>query len=189
MARITKISSTLSVAATMLLEACSGSGTEVAGPAPVPNTTAPQLLASWETDCIITQNSGSTSTTTSASGGSDGGSISGGEAYRNTAVFSPDGRVEFTTEYYATANCNANTLAGVNRYNAVYFIGDPALANDGSPVTEIDISDVASTTYSIFQVVSDSELYLGEGAASSSGNDGGSDATRLDGLGPRMLKR
>ncbi len=189
MAGITKISATLSVAATVLLEACGGSGTDASGPTPVANTTAPELLGSWGTDCIITQNSGSTSTTTSASGGTGGGSISGGEAYRSSAVFNQDGRVEFTTEYYATANCNANTLAGVTRYNAVYFVGGPATSNDGSPVTAIDIADAASTTYSIFQVVTNSDLFLGETSASSAGNDGGSNATRLDGLGPRFLKQ
>jgi hypothetical protein len=172
----------------MLLEACSSSGSD-SGPAAVANTAAPQLIASWETDCIITENSGSTSTVTSASGGSGGGSISGGEAFRTAAVFRQDGHVEFTTEYYATANCNANTLAGLGRYNAVYYVGDTALANDGSPVTAIDISDSTNTTYSIFQVVADSELYLGETAASSTGNDGDTEATRHDGLGARMLKQ
>lgn len=189
MAGITKISATLSVAATVLLEACGGSGTDASGPTPVANTTAPELLGAWGTDCIITQNSGSTSTTTSASGGTGGGSISGGEAYRSTAVFNQDGRVEFTTEYYATANCNANTLAGVTRYNAVYFIGGPATANDGSPVTELDIADAASTTYSIFQVATGVELFLGDTTASSAENDGGSTLTRLDSLGPGFLRQ
>lgn len=183
-----KISTSLSIAATVLLEACSSSSTD-AGPTPVPNTTAPELLATWATDCIITQNSGPTNTLTSASGSSGGGSISDGEAYISRGVFNQDGRVEFATEYYATANCNPNTLAGTSRYNAVYYIGDASLAADGSPVTEIDFSDGGSTTYSIFQVVSDSELYLGEAAASSAGNDGSGTATRLDGLGARMLKR
>ncbi len=188
MAKINKISATLSVAATVLLEACSSSGGDSSGPTPVPNTTAPQLLATWATDCIITQNTGST-TVTQASGGGGGGSIAGGEAYRSLAVFNQDGRVEFSTEYYATANCNTNTLAGTNRYNAVYFVGGGGQVNDGGPpVTEIDISDARSTTYSIFRVVID-ELYLGETTASSPDMDGSGEATRLDGLGPRMLKR
>jgi len=186
MAQIKKISATLSVAATVLLEACSSSGSSDSGPAPVANTTAPQLVGTWQTDCIVTQNSGSTTTTTGASGG---GSISGGAAYRNNAIFNQDGRVERFTESYATSNCNANTLSALNRYNAVYFVGGTRLANDGSQVIEIDYSDSNSTTYSIFQVVNDSELYLGDASASSTGNDGSSEASRYDGLGPRMLKQ
>ena len=156
MPQFKKISSTLSVAATVLLEACSSGGSD-SGPTPVPNTTAPQLLATWKTDCIITQNSGSTTTVTQASGGSGGGSISGGAAYINRIVFNQDGRVEFSTEYYATSNCNTNTLAGLNRYNSVYLVGGASLANDGSPVTEIDYGDSSSSTYSIFQDISGTE--------------------------------
>jgi len=188
MAQIKKISATLSVAATVLLEACS-SGSSDSGPTPVANTTAPQLVATWQTNCIVTQNSGSTTTTTGSSGGSGGGSISGGAAYRSSAIFNQDGRVELFTESYATSNCNANTLSALNRYNAVYFVGGTSLANDGSQVIEIDYSDPNSTTYSIFQVVNDAELYLGDSSASSAGNDGSSEATRYDGLGPRMLKQ
>ena len=187
MAQIKKISTTLSVAATVLLEACS-SGSSDSGPTPVANTTAPQLVATWQTDCIVTQNSGSTTTVTQASGGSGGGSISGGAAYRSSAIFNQDGRVEFFTESYATSNCNANTLSALNRYNAVYFVGGTSLANDGSQVIEIDYSDSNSTTYSIFQVVNDTELYLSDATTSSAGNDGSSEASRYDGLGPRMLK-
>ena len=189
MAQFKKISATLSVAATVLLEACSSSGSSESGPTPVANTTAPQLVATWQSDCIVTQNSGSTTTTTGASGGSGGGSISGGAAYRSSAIFSQDGRVELFTESYATSNCNANTLSALNRYNAVYFVGGTSLANDGSQVIEIDYRDSNSSTYSIFQVVNDSELYLGDASASSAGNDGSSEASRYDGLGPRMLKQ
>ncbi len=189
MAHMKKISSTLSVAATVLLEACSSSGSDASGPTPVANTTAPELLAAWETaDCVIIQNSGST-TTTSASGGSGGGSISGGEAYRARVEFTQNGRVEFSTEYYATANCNPNTLNTISNYRAVYFVGDPATAGNGSAVTEIDIGHLSGTTFSIFQVVNDTELRMGEAAMSTPGNDGSSETSRLDGLGPRMLKQ
>lgn len=190
MAKINKITTSLSVAATVLLEACSSSGGDTASlPTPVANTIAPQLVATWETDCIMTQNAGST--VTGASGGGGGGSVAGGEAYRTQAVFNQDGRVAFTTEYYANALCNANTLAGLNQYNAVYFIGNGVDANDGSPVTEIDIADSGSTTYSIFQVAG-SELYLGDATRSSPGMDGSSEVKRLDGLNSAstsMLKR
>lgn len=192
MAHIKKISSTLSVAATVLLEACSSGGSESAsGPAPVANTVAPQLAGTWQTACIATQTSTpSPNTVTQASGGGGGGSggVSDGAAYRNSAIFNLDGRVEFLRENFATSNCNANTLSGLNRYNAVYFVGDASLANDGSQVTEIDYSDVNSTTYSIFQLINSTELYLGDAAASSPGFDGSSDASRYDGLGPRMLR-
>ena len=188
MAHIRKISTSLSVAATVLLEACSSSGSSESGPTPVPNTAAPQLIATWQTDCIVTQNSGSTTTVTQASGGSGDGSISGGEAYRTSAVFSQDGRVEMFNEIYATSNCNPNTVAGIHRYNAVYFIGASGFANDGSTVTAINFNDSNSTTYSIFQLVNDNDLYLGDAQASTAGNDGSSEAARYDGLGPRMFK-
>lgn len=187
MAHIKKITSSLSVAATVLLEACSSSGSD-SGPTPVANTAAPQIVATWQTNCIVTQNSGSTTTTTQASGGGGGGSISGGEAYRSKAVFNQDGRVELSTEIYATSNCNANTLSSVNLYNAVYFVGGASIANDSSQVTEIKYSDSSSSTYSIFQVLNGTSLYLGDAATSSPGNDGSSEAARLDGLGVEMLK-
>jgi len=187
MAQIKKITSSLSVAATVLLEACSSSGSD-SGPTPVANTTAPQLVATWETDCTVTQISGSGSTVTQASGGGGGGSISGGAAYRSKAVFNQDGRVVLSTEIYATSNCNANTLSSVNQYNAVYFVGGATLANDSSPAIEIKYSDPSSSTYSIFQVVNNTSLYLGDASTSSPGYDGNSEATRLDGLGAEMLK-
>jgi len=189
MIHINKITSALSVATTVLLQACSSTGSDSAAPAPVANTTAPQLVAAWQTDCITTENS-SSSTTTQASGGSGGnGGVSGGAAYRNTAVFNQDGRVQFSTENFATSNCNANTLSGYGSYDAVYFIGEAGLANDGSPVTAFSYSDATATTYSIFQVVNGSALYLGDSATSSTGKDGASITTRLDGLGSRFSKK
>jgi hypothetical protein len=191
MAHFKKITTTLSVATTVLLEACSsaGSGSEP-GPEPVPNTTAPELVATWQTSCVLTSNSGS-STVTQASGGTGSGSggTADGEAFRSTAVFNQNGRVEFSIEYFATSNCNANTLSGTGLFNAVYFVGETGLANDGSLVTAISYSDSSSTTYSIFQVLNGLDLYLGDETASSPGNDGSSTATRLDGLGPKMLKQ
>jgi len=191
MAHFKKITATLSVATTVLLEACSSAGSDpVSSPAPVPNTLAPELVATWQTSCVITSNSGS-STVTQASGGSGSGSggTSGGEAFRSTAIFNQDGRVEFSIEYFSTSNCNANTLSSTGRYNAVYFIGEAGLANDGSPVTGVSYSDSSSTTYSIFQVINGSDLYLGDETTSSPGNDGSSKANQFDGLGPRMLKQ
>jgi hypothetical protein len=190
MAHFKKITSALSIATTVLLQACGSTGSDsAAAPAPVANNVAPQLVATWQTDCIITQNS-SSSTTTQASGGSGGGGgVSGGAAYRKTAVFKQDGGVEFSTENFATSNCNANTLSAYGRYDAVYFVGEAGLANDGSPVTEFSYSDSTTTTYSIFQIVNSVTLYLGDGAASTAGNDGASITTRLDGLGPKFSKK
>lgn len=193
MARLNKISTTLTIAASILLEACSSSGTDAnSGPAPTPNTTAPQLVATWQSDCIITQNSGSGSTTTQASGGGGGGSggTSGGEAFQDTVVFNQDGRVAFSTEYYSTSNCNANTLSGTGHYDAVYVIGAPGFDINGSPVTQISYSDSSSTTYSIFDTINgDVDLYLGNKEASTPGQDGSTEANRLDGLGDKLSKQ
>lgn len=184
-----KISTTLSVAATVLLEACSSSATDTpSAPVPVANAKAPELVGTWATGCIATSLSGS-STVTQASGGGGSGGISGGEAYRITAAFNQDGRVEFRSENYSTSNCNTNTLSGFGVYEAVYVVGEAGFANDGSPVTEYRYSDSNSTTYSIFQVVNGTSLYLGDEAASTAGHNGDSQAERIDGLGEEMRKQ
>lgn len=189
MTHLKKINTTLAVAATVLLEACGSAGSDSASaPAAVVNVKAPELVGTWDTGCVATSLSGS-STVTQASGGGGTGGISGGEAYRITAVFNQDGRVDFTSESYATSNCNANTLTRSGLYRAVYFIGETGIAKDGSPVTEYHYSDSTSTTYSIFQVVNGIRLYLGDEAVSTTGNNGASQATRIDGLGVEMLKQ
>lgn len=188
MTHLKKINTTLAVAATVLLEACGSAGSDPAsGPAAVVNVKAPELVGTWETGCVATSLSG-TSTVTQASGGGTG-SISGGEAYQIKAVFNQDGRVDFTSESYATSNCNANTLTSSGLYSAVYFIGETGTANNGSPVTEYSYSDSKSTTYSIFQVVNGIRLNLGDETVSSTGNNGDSPATRIDSLGIEMLKK
>ena len=189
MSHLKKVNNTLTLATTVLLQACSSAGTDSSsGPEAVVNVKAPELIGTWETGCVATSLSGS-STVTQASGSGGTGSISGGEAYKITAAFNQQGHVDFTSESYATSNCNTNTLSGSGSYRAVYFIGEAGIANDGSPVTEYHYSDSASTTYSIFQIVNGSRLYLGDESSSSTGNNGGSQATRLDGLGVEMLKK
>lgn len=194
MAHFKKISTTLSVAASVLLEACSSAGSDAtSAPVAVANTSAPELVASWQTGCIITQNSGSAGTITQASGsGSGGGSggVSGGAAFRSAAVFKQDGHVEFSTENFATSNCNANTLSSYSRYEAVYFVGAAGSSNDGrDDVTEISYQDTSSTSYSVFQLVNGSTLYLGDVAASSPGRDGSSEDSRLDGFGSDAMTK
>lgn len=184
-----KISTTLSVAAAVLLEACSSAGSEsISGPVPVANVKAPELVGTWDTGCVATSVSNS-STVTQASGGGGTGGISGGEAYRITAVFDQAGHVEFTSENYSTSNCNANTLSSYGVYNAVYYVGEAGIANDGSPVTEYNYSDTSATTYSIFQIIAGTSLYLGEETASTAGNNGDSVTTRIDGLGVELVKQ
>ena len=189
MSHLKKVNKTLALATTVLLQACSSAGSDAnSGPEAVVNVKAPELIGSWDTGCVATSLSGS-STVTQASGGGGTGGISGGEAYRITAVFNQEGHVDFTSESYATSDCNPNKLSGYGTYSAVYFIGEAGIANDGSPVTEYRYSDSTSTTYSIFQVVNGSRLYLGDESSSSTGNNGDSQATRLDGLGVEMLKK
>lgn len=182
MTHFKKINTTLSIAATVLLEACNSSGSDsAAAPAAVANTTAPELIGTWATGCVATSVS---NTTTQASGG--GGSISGGAAFSNTAVFTQDGHIEYTAESYATSNCNVNTLASSGLYEGVYFVGEAGVASDGSPVTEFSYSNSSSTTYSIFQVISGISLYLGDPTVS---NNGGSQATRIDGLDEQQMQK
>ncbi len=189
MSHLKKINTTLAIATTVLLEACSSAGSDApSAPAAVVNVKAPELIGTWNTGCVTTSLSGS-STTTQASGGGGTGSISGGEAYKVTAVFTQDGHVTFTSQSYATSNCNANTLARSGFYSAVYFVGEASTANDGSPVLEYSYSDSSATTYSIFQVVNATSLSLGDESYSSTGNNGASQATRIDGLGVEMMKQ
>ena len=186
MKKIQKLSTTLSIAASVLLQACSAPETAATLPAEA-NTKAPELNASWKSTCIATS-SGSTSTTTQASGGGSGG-VSGGSGFITQAIFNANGSAVLTTEYFATSNCNANTSIGTDQFNTNYFIGNASQANDGSPVTDIEYKTISSTTYSIFQVVNNVSLYLGSSDSSTTGNDGSSGSTRLDGLGIELDKQ
>ncbi|HHJ34199.1 MAG TPA: hypothetical protein ENJ87_00385 [Gammaproteobacteria bacterium] len=180
MAQLKKISSTLSIAATLLLEACGSSGGNTT-PAPETNTKALSLIGNWQTACVLT--SSGTSTTTGASGS---GSVSGGTAFIADASFTREGRVILNTEFFSSSNCNTNTSSGTSRYEAVYFIGEAGVANDGSDITGIDFSDSKSTTFSIFQITNGFNLSLGDRLKSSAGKDGGSISTRYDGLGEKF---
>lgn len=177
-----KISTTLSIATSILLQSCSSSESSPVAQFEA-NTKAPELIASWATKCITTSNG--TSTTTSASGGGTGG-ISGGNAFITNATFNADGSATLSKKYFATSNCNANTLIKSDNFNASYFIEDAGTAKDGSPVTNIRYSSANSTTYSIFQVINGISLYLGDFETSTPGNEGSSETTRLDGLGPEL---
>ena len=184
MAHLKKISSTLSVATTVLLEACSSGGGS-STPDAEANTTAPLLIGDWQTACTITTQG--TATTTGSSGG--GGSISGGQAFIANASFTQDGHADLSAEYFSSTDCNTNTSSGISSFDGVYFIGNTGRANDGSDVTAIDISDSRSTTFSIFQIVNGVSLYLGIESESSPGNDGNQQSTRHDGLGERYTRK
>lgn len=178
-----KITATLSVATSILLQSCSSSEPTPAVPSEV-NSKAPELVASWATRCITT--SSGTSTSTSASGG--GGSVSGGSAFITTATFNADGSANLSKNSFASTNCNTNTLITSDTYSANYFIEGAGTANDGSPVTNIRYQTASSITYSIFQIVSGVSLYIGDFETSSSGNSGSTESLRLDGLGPELDK-
>lgn len=187
MKRINKLSVTLSIAAAALLQACSSPETAESLPSEA-NTKAPELNASWASKCIATS-SGSTSTTTQASGSSGGsGGVSGGSAFITQATFNANGSVALSTEYFATSNCNANTSISTDQFNANFFVGNASQANDGSPVTNIEYKTINATTYSMFQIVNNVSLYLGSADTSTSGHDGSSESTRLDGLGIELDK-
>ena len=182
MAHLKKISSTLTIAATILLEACSsggGSG-DNSVPAAETNTAAPQLIGDWKTICTITTQG--TSTTTTGASGSGGGSVTGGDSFIADASFTQAGQIELSTEFFASTDCNTNTSNGFNNFSGVYFIGEAGTANDGSDVTAIDVSDASSTTFTIFQIVNSINLFLGNESESSAGKDGKKSSTRFDGL-------
>ena len=174
------------MAASVLLQACSAPETATVLPTEA-NTKAPELNASWESKCIATS-AGSSSTTTQASGSGGSGGISGGSAYITQATFSANGSAAISTEYFATSNCNANTSIGTEQFNASFFIGNTSQANDGSPVTNIEYKTLSATTFSIFQIVNNVSLYLGDADSSTSGQDGSSESNRFDGLGIELDK-
>lgn len=181
-----KISSTLSIAATVLLQACGNSASEPGSELSlVENTQAPALVGLWSAGCKTVSVTG-TSTITGSSGG---GVIQNGTAILERLDFKQDGRLEITTENFASTNCNANTSMNSSRQNLVYVIGADGIANDGSAVTGVDFSDSSTTVYSIFQLVNGSSLYLGDSSVSTASNDGASAVTRYDGLGPKLTKR
>ena len=187
MKKTQKLSTTLSIAASVLLQACSSPETATTLPAEA-NTKAPELNASWKSICIATS-SGSTSTTTQASGSTGGsGGISGGTGFITKATFNANGSAVLTTEYFATSNCNTNTSIGTDQFNTNYFIGNASEADDGSPVTNIEYKTTNSTTYSIFQIVNNISLRLGNADAGTSGLDGSSESNRLDSLGIELDK-
>ena len=177
-----KITTTLSIATSILLQSCSSTDSTSAVPSEA-NTKAPELIASWATKCIITSNGSSTAT--SASGG---GSVTGGTGHIINATYNADGSASLSEESFATSNCNPITSIKTNRYNANYFIEGAGTAKDGSPVTNIRYHTASSTTYSIFQVVNGISLYFGDFETSTPGNEGSSESTRLDGLGPELNK-
>ena len=183
MADLKKISATLSIAATVLLQACGTSTSEQGSTVvSVENTKAPALVGLWSAGCATTS---VTSTTTGSSGSTV---IPDGTAVFESFDFKKDGQLIITTENFASTNCNANTSKGAGSVSLVYTVGEGGTANDGSSVTGIDLNGAGFTLYSIFQIVDSSSLYLGSATESSAGRDGKDPATRYDGLGSRMVK-
>ena len=191
MAHIKKISTTLSVAATVLLEACSSSSSDP-GLSLSPNTKAPELIGTWQSNCTIipsaAKNIAATFVGASGAGGGGSGGSSSGDAFRYTAVFNQNGLAVLSMENFATTNCNANTRVSSGRFESAYIVGDATIANDGSPATEINYNTATSTTYSIFQIINNNDLYIGDENQSSPGNNGSSETARYDGVGVRLSK-
>lgn len=189
MAHIKKISTTLSVAATVLLEACSSSSSDP-GLSLSPNTKAPELIGTWQSNCTIIPSAAKNiaATFVGASGGNGSGGSSSGDAFRYTAVFNQNGLAVLSTENFATTNCNANTSVSSGRFESAYIVGDATFANDGSPATKINYNTTTSTTYSIFQIINNNDLYIGDENQSSPGNNGSSETARYDGVGVRLSK-
>ncbi len=176
------ISTAVSIAAALLLEACSETGS---APEPEANTRAPLLIGTWQTDCIRT--SSGTTTFTGSSGGTT--ITSGGDAYRANASFTKEGRFELKTEEFSSVDCNPTTSFGIKNYQAVYYVGDASFANDGSNVINVDYRDSNTSSYSIFQTNNGFFLRLGDSNTSSEDLDGSDQNSRHDGLGVEFTKR
>lgn len=195
MSNINKIKSTLSFATTsLLLNACS---TESNNPQAVANTSAPELIGTWQSTCVVlpssklstTGNSAVTLAAASGGGNSGGGSSSGGQSRRDTITFNQDGRAQFLSEYFASGNCNSSTRLPASMLNSLYFVGNSTQERFGSNTVELDYQAGSDRVYSMFQVVNNIELYIGDEDASSSGHNGTSATARFDGLGVRMSKQ
>lgn len=191
-----KLTASLSIATTVLLQACGSSGSD-SGPAPVPNTTAPELVGTWKSNCIVNPtprsqpDSGTTVTLAAASGGGGGGGggSTNGLSRIDTITFNQNGRAEFLSEQFSSTICNTNTRLPSSFISSVYFVGSPTLDRNGAQAVELDYNASGTLLYSIFQVSSTVDLKLGEEASSTSGNDGTSSTTRFDGLGPTLTKQ
>lgn len=181
--KITTIRTSLSLAATALLGAC-GSESGGGGPIAEANTSAPELIGSWRSDCIAVPGSGTTVT-----GASGGVIVSGGESYRRSISFEQTGEVEFVTEAFAEANCNTNFARTPSVSYSQYYVGGDTLERNGSDTVELDYNLGGSLVYSMFQMVNTDRLYLGEIDNSSVGHDGSSADKRLDGLGQPLTKQ
>ncbi len=191
-----RISAVLSVATALLLKTgCSDEGGEGdSGQLTEPNTTAPQLLGEWRGICKNTPTSTITSTAvtvTAASGGGGGGGGGGanGESERTTITFNQNGTASGVTDYFSASDCNSSFNIGLYRFDITYTVGADLIAVDGSNAKALDLIDGDTVTYTIFQVVNTFDLYLGDAARSTPGNDGVTSATRFNGLGERFIKQ
>ena len=145
MAHLKKISTTLSVAATVLLEACSSGGSDSASaPAAVANTTAPELVGTWATDCVAT--AVSNTTTQASTSDCNENKLSGFGVY-NAVYFVGSAGIDIktggsVTEFsYSDASSTTYTIFYANPGDSLY-LGDGTVSSagntGGSTTTRID---------------------------------------------------
>lgn len=181
------LTTALSVATLALLETgCSDGGSSGSAPNTVSTSTPAELVGLWASRCVLLQ-SGTSSAVVSISGTSGGGfggnNSTGGQSVSAELNFTQNGSVSGFEEFFATTSCNTNFLEDFYTFNADIRVGNQVTAADGSLAIEIDFIGEESTTYSIYQVINGSSLYIGSRVNSTSGKDGSSEENRFDGFG------
>ena len=188
-----RLTAALSAATLTLLNGGCSSGGDGDSNSGTQNTTAPELIGSWEGACITTSTSFIndrivTVSGASGGGGGGGGGSSSGSSEQANLSFNQNGTLSGQVEYFAVSDCNPTFSEGFYNFSITYTVGNDVQAADGSPAKELNLTDDGVTTYSIFQVVNTVNLYVGDEQQSTPGNDGASSANRLDAFGVRYSK-
>ena len=175
------IYSALSIATLSLLQqACGSSGGDEDSVVLTPNTSAPELVASWVSDCDGSASSSSTTTSVGTSGGNSG-TVRGNFSITQF-TFNQDGSGTAATESYDESTCtNTNLLVSINNANFSYEVGDNTLDNNGMTAIEVNINYNGSINYTMSRVINN-DLFLADQDNSTAGNDGSSASKRLNGF-------
>jgi len=189
-----KISTSIAIASTALLQACneeapSGQSSEETEE----NKTHPELVGHWRSLCLEvpeaqTMSARQFASMTRASGGSGGGSGGiDGDYFKEEIEFRQNGEMVSAKTYFQDSQCNPNSSGNTVWQQSAYFPKDSVMMNDGATAVELDLNDDGTFTYTAFRV-SGIDLYLGDEGFSTDGRDGSSSDKRLDGVGSRFTK-
>lgn len=170
----------LSLASLGLLPACGGDADDPDTAASIeltPNTTNPEIIASWSS---CSGNASGSNTSTGTSGG--GSNVVRGDYSLTRYTFNSDGSANSSIEDYAESTCtNTNLVSYFASADFAYVIGDATLDQNGQPATEVNFNYNGNITYTMFIVIGN-DLYIADPENSDITNDGSSSEKRLNGF-------